>query len=132
MRVEWGTNEPEKGEPVSHASFDKRGAYFVPLWLERLFWAAFIQHFLVSAFFVGWFVENRSTVFSAIRFLWLSLTYTIIACAFHAACNIPRPYILYYNVNDTVKEVVKNSFVHGLSVGVPLSAVVIGIEIYGW
>jgi hypothetical protein len=104
----------------------------VPSWLERLFWLAFVLHFVVSAFFGGWFAETRGTSFSAIRFLWLALTYTVIGCAFHAACNIARPHVLYSDAKETVSAVVRDSFIHGLLVGVPLSALLVGIEIYGW
>jgi len=121
-----------EGKPVSHSSFDQKGAYFVPSWLERLFWVAFVLHFVVSAFFGGWFAGTRGTILSAIRFFWLTLTYTVIGCAFHAACNIPRPHVLYSDAKKTVSGVVRNSFFAGLLVGAPISALLIGIEIYGW
>ena len=102
----------------------------MPLWLERLFWVAFVLHLVVSAFLGGWFAEPRGSIFSAIRFIWLALTYTVIGCAFHAACNIPRPFVMYSDAKKTVIGVIGSSFSYGLSFGVILSALIIGRELF--
>lgn len=113
------------------SSFDKRGAYFVPAWLEYLFWVAFCMHLLISSAFGGWFSQDHGTAVSVVRFLSLSLTYAVIGCAFHAACNVPRPTILYADAGETVRSVLKQSFIHGLMIWFFVAAAVVCARIFG-
>jgi hypothetical protein len=114
---------------AKESSFDHRGGYFVPLWLERLFWVTFVVHFIVSSLPGSWFAASRGTILSCIKFVILVFSYTIVGCAFHAACNIPRPSVISHDPSETVRDIVKTSFINGFLVAIPLTALSVWMEL---
>jgi hypothetical protein len=122
------------------ATENQHQQFFIPPWVAVAFWVAYIVHVLVSGVNRGWFTAHQGDLLGIIKFLVLSLSYTTLGAAFHAACKIPEPSIIYGrilkngtavpDVTKTVGTAVKETFFGALVIWAIFAFLLIGYELY--
>ncbi|HME26181.1 MAG TPA: hypothetical protein VKI44_33445 [Acetobacteraceae bacterium] len=116
----------------------EQSTFQIPLWVWVAFWIAYMVHGLVSAGLRGWFLDPQGNEWGVVKFLILSSSYAMLGAAFHIACKVTEPSIIYgriasgkmrVDVPGTVRTIVTQTMIAAVLIWFFIAILLIGTEL---